>query len=209
MSMTETNTDADTGRRLNRTYRTRDGKVVKQIDETVTTVTITAAKDEAKVLEMDLVSLFGADPGPCMGMAAAALGLATSVSNAVAAAKTNGWDVARQFVEMQERWQTISEGEWRSDREGGPRTKYLVEAYCDMLRAQGYALNEDVPEKIKEKLVSGEWTSKKLLEDATFKAFYAAGELRRATEKAKAAEQAAQSAAGISPGLVLEGLTKA
>jgi len=210
MALAET-TDTGTNRKLNRVYRTREGKEVKQIDDTVTACVIKSL-DGSKSLEMDLLGLFpSGDPGPCMGMAAAALGLTTSVGNATAVSKQMGWDVPQMFQAMQERWDTIGEGEWRSDREGGPRTKYLVDAWLSMLAAQGYKLSDDLAGKLKEKIVSGEVTGKSLLEKPAFRAFYDAEEVKRAQAKAAASAEAAEAAssAGAMPdGLIPEGLLK-
>jgi hypothetical protein len=205
MALTDT-TDTGTNRKLNRVYRTREGKEVKQIDESVVSCVIKSL-DGSKTLEMDLLGLFLTDPGACMGMAAAALGLTTSVGNATAVSKQMGWDVPQMFSAMQDRWDTIVEGEWRSDREGGPRTKYLVEAWLAMLSAQGYKLADDLADKLKEKIVSGEVTGKSLLEKPTFRAFYDAEEVKRAQTKAAASAAAAQGQA-LADGLVPEGLLK-
>jgi hypothetical protein len=206
MAMTET-ADTGTNRKLNRVYRTREGKEVKQIDEHVVACIIKSL-DGSRSLEMDILGLFPAgDPGPCMGIAAAAMGLSTSVGNATAVSKQMGWDVPQMFQAMQERWDTIGEGEWRSDREGGPRTKYLVDAWLAMLSAQGYKLAEDLGDKLREKIVSGAVTGKSLLEKPAFRAFYDAEEVKRAQVKA-AASAAAAGATSMPDGLVPEGLLK-
>lgn len=207
MAMTDTTDRTPRERRLNRVYRTRDGREVKQIDENCVAVIITPAKaDVNERMEMDLVGLFPSDPGSCMGIAAAALGVTTSVSNATAAAGSE--PISKQFELMRERWSTITEGEWRSDREGGPRTRALAEAYVDMLVAQKYQVPEDFVEVIQGKIASGELDRKRLQDNPTFKAYYAAAELRRATERQRKAEEEARASGGDLGSILVEGLTR-
>ena len=206
--MAMTDTAAGTNRKLTRVYKTRDGKEVKQIDENVVSLHMTTVQDPSLRVDMDWLSLFpNGDPGPCMGMAAAALGLATSVGNATAAGKD--WNAAQLHQALVDRWETISGGEWRSDREGGPRTAFLVEAWLDMLTAQGFKVTEATPEQLRQKIVSGEYTHKSLMDNQTFAAYYHAAEVRRAQERAAKAKEAAAAAGGGSiEGLVPEGLSR-
>jgi hypothetical protein len=176
--------------KLNRLYKTRDGEVTQKLDENVTGVLWETIKGGLRV-EIDLEPLFpNGLPEPCVGLAAAAFGLNTSVGNVVGPMS----DPVEMAKAMQARVDVIMDGEWRGGRETGPRTKYVLEAWAEYFSGQGYTVTEAATEKMRAKIVGGETSTKELLDDPAIRAIYDRKEAERAIAASKASAAKAEGA---------------
>ncbi len=125
---------------------------------------------------------------------AAAFGLHQVAQNAYGAAKDND----EKAESCAARWEQISNGEWRSDRQVGPRTSDLILAYARVFEQQkGKAPSEGWIEKQKAKIAEGVFgeNGKHLLSDPSVKAALDAIKAERALEKSKKSAAKAGTAA--------------
>jgi hypothetical protein len=123
----------------------------------------------------------------------AAFGLHQVAQNAYGAAK----DTDEKAESCASRWEDISNGSWRSDRQVGPRTSDLILAYARVFeQTKGKAPSDAWVERQKAKLAEGVWGEggKHMLADPAIKAAIDAIKAERAIEKSKkSAEKAGTS----------------
>lgn len=128
--------------------------------------------------------------------AAALFGLVTSVTNTFGGLK----DPNEMAEAMGDRLAALLEGEWSSERETGPRTSDILDAYIAFRAKHGKDTSEDNKEKFLNSLKSKATTVKDLLASETgLAAEYYAIKARRVAERAdKKAKEAAGSTQGES-----------
>jgi hypothetical protein len=112
---------------------------------------------------------------------AAAFGLQQVVQNAYGAATDDD-----ERVELAEaRLETLEGGSWAADRQTGPRSSDLVDAWCQAREESGKAVNDVWRDAARQKLESGEVTAKDLQANPRIKAKLDAIKAQRAIERAK------------------------
>lgn len=122
---------------------------------------------------------------------AAAFGLQQVGQNAYGAAG----DDNERIEMLQERWGTIRDGSWSSERASGFRTTDIVEAYLEAKQElSGKVPTDEDRQRIKGLLDEEKVTAKGLLENPHVAAKYQAIKARRAAERANAAAKAASEA---------------
>jgi hypothetical protein len=191
MAMTETTETGKKDRILKREYRMRDGTITEKLGPDVDAFICTVLDTGEKVTcELADSLAEGQDlPDPSMLMCLAAFGAQTTVGNAVTSVKDGDND--KRLRAMQDRWDGIKEGEWRSGAEGGPRLRYVLEAWAIVQgEKQGKPCNDKQLAFMREKLIAE--GTKKYLENAKIAAAYAAEEVKRAIENKKRKQAAVE-----------------
>jgi len=185
-------TDGDkTPRKLRRLYKFRDGEINGKLTADVTGVVWETIVGGHRV-ECELAKLFPAGlPEPCIGLMATAFGMNTVVGNAIAGKEGTPEELA---AKLQDRLEAIEEGDWAEGREGGPRLKYILEAWATDARNRGKNVTEESIATVKAKILSGEWTGAGLLDNAGIRAAYDAAEAQRVVAKAQKSQEAAAAA---------------
>lgn len=131
------------------------------------------------------------DLAPEQQRQAAAFGLQQVGQNAYGAAG----DENERIELLQERWGTIRDGSWSSERASGFRTTDVVEAYLEAKKElSGKEPTDEDRQRIKGLLDSEQVTAKGLLENPHVAAKFQAIKARRAAERASAAAKAASGA---------------
>lgn len=124
---------------------------------------------------------------------AAAFGLQQVGQNAYGAAADDD-----ERIEMLEaRWESIQNGNWSADRQVGPRSSDLVDAFAQARADQGKESSDEWKETIRQKLESGEIAAKDLQANPLIKAKLDAIKAARAAERAKASAAKAADAAEL------------
>lgn len=185
-----TNDATETSRTLKRLYRNRDGEITKRLSESVEAVIIETIHGGHRV-EAELSLLFPTMPEPCMGLAAAAFGLNTVLGNEIAGKDKS--DPAALAQLMQERFEAITEGEWSEGRQG-PRIKDVLNAWASDAKERGKPVTDASIEKMRQRLLSGEVSTKDLLNQSTVNAWYQKLKAEAAVAKFNAAKAAAEGA---------------
>ena len=192
MAMTESSSDKK-DRVLKHTWINRDGTVTDKLGPEVIalSVKVIGSGDELRCDLSDLVPEGDDLPPPSMLLCAAAFGVRTTVGNAVTAVK-DGND-AKRFEVMRDRWEGITEGEWRSGSEGGPRLRYVVEAWTKVqAERQGKPCTEKQVAWIKAETIRR--GTKAVLGESKIAAAYASIMTQKAIEEEKKALAAAAEA---------------
>ena len=144
--------------------------------------------------EGDLAPLFsdGELPEPCMALPTAAYGLKTTLGNAVSAPGMRDASPEKQLEAIEQRYSTIAEDkEWREGRDGGPRLKYVIEAYKSYLESKhGVAMTERQLTAMRVQILQE--TTTEFLKKPHIRAEYDAAELVRV--QARSAESRARAA---------------
>lgn len=118
---------------------------------------------------------------------AAAFGLQQVGQNAYGAAA----DENERIEMLQERWGTILEGRWSSERSTGVRSSDVVEAYLQAkAERSGQPITDDDRDRVKAHLAGDENAVKALLENPLVAAKHAAIKAARAAERAQTAAAA-------------------
>lgn len=186
--------------KMNRLYITRDGEETAKLTPDVASVIWEVIATGERV-QLDLSDLFPQGmPEPCVGLCAAAFGVNTAVGNTVG----NTRDTTEMVRRLRDRASAISEGEWASGREGGPRMRFVLEAWRQSLEARGHKLSDEQVEAMRQEVVKGNLSTKEILADDHVRAQYDANEVERARALAEAskAKLAAKPAAEIDPRLL-------
>ena len=183
-----------TTRTLRRLYQNRDGEVTKRLSDQVA-ATILETVNGGHRVEAHLAKLFpeGKLPDPCMGLAAAAFGMNTVLGNEIAGKEKD--DPAALAGMIQDRWETIVEGEWSEGR-GGPRSKDILDAWKRDAEDRGKTVTEAAIEKMRQRLLTGEVNSKDLLNVPSINAWHEKIKTDRQNERFNAALAAAKAAGG-------------
>lgn len=183
-----------TNRKLARLFRLSNGEVVKtsKLSQEVVAV-ILEPTGGGQRLTCELADLFGGSmPEPSIGNTVAAFGLNTVLGNAVAG--FNGTPDA-MMAKIMERWETIKDGEWSEGREGGPRLKYVLEAWARSVKQRrGSDATEAEIAAMKAKILADEVTTKALLDVPHIRAHYDAADAERVNARAKESIEAAKAA---------------
>jgi hypothetical protein len=124
---------------------------------------------------------------------AAAFGLQQVGQNAYGAATD---DDERQDM-LEARWESIQGGNWSADRQVGPRSSDLVDAFAQARADQGKESSDEWKETIRQKLESGEIAAKDLQANPLIKAKLDAIKAARAAERAKASAAKATDSAEL------------
>jgi hypothetical protein len=128
---------------------------------------------------------------------AAAFGLQQVGQNAYGAAA----DDDERIEMLESRWESIQNGNWSADRQVGPRSSDLVDAFAQARADQGKDSSDEWKETIRQKLESGEIAAKDLQANPLIKAKLDAIKAARAAERAKKSAEAAGSNAPALPDL--------
>lgn len=125
---------------------------------------------------------------------AAAFGLQQVAQNAYGAATSEDERISM----CEDRWDSIWNGNWSSERQVGPRTADLVEAFA-LAKADkdGEPVTDEWKASIQAKLDSGEITTKSLSDNPLIKAKHDAIKAARAAERAKKSLDAARATAEL------------
>lgn len=189
--------------KMNRLYITRSGEETAKLTPDVASVVWEVVGSGERV-QLDLGDLFPEGmPAPCVGLCAAAFGVNTAVGNTVG----NTRDTTEMVRRLRDRASAISEGEWASGREGGPRMRFVLEAWRQSLEARGHSVSDEQVELMRREVVGGNLSTKEILADDHVRAQYDANEVERARALAEAskAKVAAKPAATIDPRLLPKG----
>jgi hypothetical protein len=142
-------------------------------------------KDGGYKLQMNL-----SDLSPEVIKCAALFGISQVVGNAYGGET----DTQEAQEKAESRWNTLTDGRWATERESGPRTGDLVEAYAKAFADAGKPVTDEWKKSIAERLESGELDAKESQKNPRIKAAMDAIKLKRAQERAaKSAAAAAES----------------
>jgi hypothetical protein len=95
---------------------------------------------------------------------------------------------------LEARWDNIQAGQWSADRQVGPRSNDLVEAFAQVKIDEGKNVTDEWKDVVRQKLESGELQAKDLAANPRVKAKIDAIKAARAAERAKKSAAAAGSA---------------
>ena len=129
---------------------------------------------------------------------AAAFGLQQVTQNAYGAATDD--DERMELAEA--RLETLLSGSWSSERQSGPRSSDLVDAWAQARADGGKDVDEDWKAMARQKLESGEVTAKSLQDNPRIKAKLDAIKAERAIARAKASAESLGKSSGASDGLL-------
>lgn len=140
-------------------------------------------------------------PSPCVGRAAAAFGVSTSLGNAGNSAIANAADAIydgedrearKEALEqvnpevalsaVKDRWEILTSGEWAAEREFGPGTSLLLEAVREYRRQNGKESTEADIARYRETFKNKEEV-KNYMSSAKFRAVYEKMKMERALSK--------------------------
>ena len=186
--------------KMNRLYVNRDGEETAKLSPNVASVVWEVIGTGERV-QLDLSDIFPEGmPDPCVGLCAAAFGVNTAVGNTVG----NTRDTTEMVRRLRDRASAISEGEWASGREGGPRMRFVLEAWKQTLEGSGHSVSDEQFEAMRQEVVKGNLTTKEILANDHVRAQYDANEVERARALAEAskAKLAASPAAAFDPRLL-------
>ena len=147
---------------IQRIFVNDEGDPTGRAQTDTNTVVLKTLKD-GKELRCNLADAFaGQLPPPCVGRAAAAFGISTSIGNAgnsaiaiAADAFYEGDDRDQRAAALErvnpeeglkamaDRWDSFKSGEWSSERELGPSTALLIEAVAEYRKAHGKATTDE------------------------------------------------------------------
>lgn len=173
-----------------RSFIFNDGSEAARSGPGVTAVKLSFPdRDETQVMELGSLS-------EDIIYAAAAFGLATSVTNTFGAADMSVDDAIEAAAS---RWEVLSGGQWSGERETGMRTGLLLEAAGLLAEKAGKPWGQEQKDAFAAKLLSGERTAKSLQSNAAFAAALEDVKSRKQEERRKrAAEKAGESTADLS-----------
>ena len=197
---------AKKGRNVRYTYRDFAGEVVESFNENIRSVIYNIEGYAGTAPEADLARLVPDDLAgdddarrsyvqqmPAMLRMAALLGFKTTVQNALAGKGDETPETKATLV--QDRIDTIYDGEWREGGERGPRIKHILDAIAAMvLRGRGSALDQTEMAALTEQVKKA---PKVFLADADISAEIAAQEAERAAAKAAVAKSKAGTGEGL------------
>ena len=196
---------AKKSRSIKRSFISDSGETSPRATNDTKTVVLTYENEQSHSL--DLAQVFGGSlPGPCVGRAAAAFGLSTSLGNAgntaaYAKAKETGEEADPDTIweAVNDRLENILRGEWAEEREGaGPPTTLLIETFKvfrqqvvgkPVVDAQGNVTDQARIDDFK-KAIADKATRDGYLKDPEFGSLYEKLKYERAVERRKS--QAAQ-----------------
>lgn len=121
--------------------------------------------------------------------AAAAFGLVTSVTNTIGGKSLSGDERAAL---LQDRLDTLLEGDWSAERQSGPRSSQLLEAIVAVRTNAGKDSSQEWKDKVSASLKADPELSKKYLTNPLVAAEYANIKAKAAVERAKKLSDAAK-----------------
>lgn len=177
--------------KCNRKFVSRSGEVTSRatLDVQKVVFEFTDAGGEPLIMNLDDLAGFSGLPDGVV-RAAAAFGVNTSVGNTFGAIKDNPVE-ARLAAE--DRWGTLTDGEWASEREGGMRIGDLIEAVKRAKTKAGHAFDES---SFRMALESGRKDRNEVAKIPAVAAELEAIRLEKIQAKLKEAQAKAASAAG-------------
>ena len=122
----------------------------------------------------------------------AAFGLQQVGQNAYGAAKGDD----ERLEKLQDRWDTLREGNWASERQDGPRVGDLIEAVKQVVTESGKTVTDEWIADLKAKLEAKEITAADLKENPQINAKLDAIRAKRAQERAEKSAAAASESQG-------------
>lgn len=176
-------------RKVDRLFVSKDGKRHNRVLPDTTTV-IHKFLESGYELEMGLAKL--ADAQRVQGLA---FGVSQVVGNAYGGIKTE----EDAILAAEARWDTLTKGGWSIERQTGPQTSDVLEAYCAAMAAAGQPISDDKKAEIGAKLVSEELKSKDLLNNDKIAAAYHKIKHDRALARMQKFEAAAKSSTAALP----------
>lgn len=190
--MTDANTVTDgkgtKPRQVDRFFIDKDGKSqARAFPEAVKVIHSWKNRDDLK-LEMDISKLSDE-----MKICAIAFGISQVVGNAYGGET----DPDEAFDKGESRWETILGGKWATERESGPRTGDLVEAFAKAYEDKGKKVTDEWKSQVAEQINSGAIDQKEALKNPLVRAAFDAIKLRRAQERAKKSQEAAAATAEL------------
>lgn len=190
--MTDTSAAPDTKgtkpRQVDRFFVDKDGKSQpRAFPEAVKVIHSWKNRDDLK-LEMDISQLSDE-----MKICAIAFGISQVVGNAYGGET----DPDEAFDKGESRWETILGGKWATERESGPRTGDLVEAFAKAYEDKGKKVTEEWKAQVAEQINSGAIDQKEALKNPLVRAAFDAIKLRRAQERAAKSLEAAKASAEL------------
>jgi len=187
--MTVTDATPEVGRtRIQRRFYADGGEKQPRVHAQARFIDWVFVKLGGQTLTLDMDGL-----DPDVVRCAALFGLSTAVGNAAGQIKGE----ADAFEAVSARIETLQEGQWASDARTGPRTKDLVEAWARLVGEKGINATETWREARRADILEGRQTHDSLLGNKRFAMHYEAIKF----ERAQAAMQAAQNAAGLEAGI--------
>lgn len=190
---------------ISRIFVNDEGDPTSRAQLDTNTVILKTMKD-GKELRCNLADIFGGKlPAPCVGRAAAAFGVSTSLGNAgnseiaAAAREAHGGaedaETRRAALDavnpevgmsaMADRWASLQAGEWSAEREIGPSTSLLVEAVAAYRKAHGKDTTDADRERYRT-LFKDKEEVKNHLKVAAFREIYEKMKMDRTLERLKA-----------------------
>lgn len=133
--------------------------------------------------------------------AAAAFGLVTSVTNTIGGKSLSGDERAAL---LQDRLDTLLEGDWSAERQSGPRSSQLLEAIVQVRANAGKDSTQEWRDKVSTSLKTDPELAKKYLANPLVAAEYANIKAKAAVERAQKLQAQAKTAVAASDDLVLE-----
>jgi hypothetical protein len=190
--MTDANTVTDgkgtKPRQVDRFFVDKDGKSQpRAFPEAVKVIHSWKNREDLK-LEMDISKLSDE-----MKICAIAFGISQVVGNAYGGET----DPDEAFDKGESRWETILGGKWATERESGPRTGDLVEAFAKAYADKGKKVTDEWKAQVAEQINSGAIDQKEALKNPLVRAAFDAIKLRRAQERAAKSSEAAAATAEL------------
>jgi hypothetical protein len=182
---------------LTYTYRDKDGQEVEKFTDDARSV-IYMVDASGKKVELSLLEIVKdqsvidwlAENAPIM-IRGALFGFKTTVGNAVTSVKNGSADEMLQAIEN--RKETLVEGEWREGGERGPSPKLVLEAMLQWYRGKTGKDPSEAKQKAFKDTIRKEGT-KKILTDADILAEFEAVKLREQQKRVDEAKAQAQGA---------------